>query len=660
MNQDILLSRNLGLLRIGAVIPELHVADVDFNVSQIISAMEQAEKSGVQVLSFPEMAITGYTVADLVQQQALLLKTEEGLKRIADASAGIKMVIIIGAPLLIEQKIFNCAVIINNGLILGVIPKTYLPNYREFYEGRWFTSGDTYSGDIILAGQQVPFGTDILFQLHDIPPAIIGIEICEDLWIPLAPHEHQALAGATVLINLSASNEIIGKSEWRRTMIASESGRCLAAYCYVSSSISESSNDVVFSGHTLIAENSTILQETKCFTKEAQIIISDIDLERLVFDRARSVTFHTAASLVNEYRIIETEVADPVPGKLYRNIDPHPFVPADPARRAERCREIFSIQVAALAKKLTGINQNHVLLGVSGGLDSTLALLVAIKTMDYLGLPYKNVHAFSMPGFGTTRRTRNNAARLCQTLGVSFEQVDIKNTCRTHLRDLKHTGEENIVFENVQARYRTEFLFNKANQLHGIVIGTGDLTEIALGWSTYSGDHLSHYHINASVPKTLVHYMVSWVADEELAASPAQKLLYDILDTPISPELLSAHQGIISQKSEELIGPVELTDFFLYPFVRFGMRPGKILYLAEEARRYNLFDSNYTLADLHHWLNSFIKRFFANQFKRNCCPEGPKVGSVSLSPRGDWRMPSDAQETLWLEDLEQMYNNLKK
>jgi len=659
VSRNISLTRDLGLLRIGAIIPELRVADVDFNVGKIITAIEQASKAGVQVLSFPEMAVTGYTIADLVQQQALLLKTEEGLRQIADASTGSKMVIIIGAPLMVEQKVFNCAVIINDGLILGVIPKTYLPNYREFYEGRWFTSGDTYSGDIDLAGQQVPFGTDILFKLRDIPSAIIGIEICEDLWIPLAPHEHQALAGATILINLSASNEIIGKTEWRRTMISSESGRCLAAYCYVSSGIGESSNDVVFGGHTIIAENSTILQETKWFAKETQMVISDIDLERLVCDRTRSMTFHAAASLTNEYRIIEAEVTDPAPGKLQRSIDPQPFVPADPARRAERCREIFSIQVASLAKKLTGINQSRVLMGISGGLDSTLTLLIATKTMDYLGLPHKNVHAFSMPGFGTTQRTRRNAARLCQTLGVSFEQINIKKTCRTHLRDLKHNGEENIVFENVQARYRTEFLFNKANQLHGIVIGTGDLTEIALGWSTYSGDQLSHYHINTSVPKTLVRYMILWVADEELAASPAQKFLYDILDTPISPELLSASKGVITQKSEEIIGPVELTDFFLYPFVRFGMRPGKILYLAEEVRRYGLFDGNYTLDDLYHWLNNFIKRFFANQFKRNCFPEGPKVGSVSLSPRGDWRMPSDAEAALWLEDLEKMYTRLR-
>jgi NAD+ synthase (glutamine-hydrolysing) len=344
---------------------------------------------------------------------------------------------------------------------------------------------------------------------------------------------------------------------------------------------------------------------------------------------------------------------------LWRNLDPHPFVPADPTRRAERCREIFSMQMAGLAQKLSGAKKSHVVVGVSGGLDSTLALLVAVKTMDFLGLPRTNVHAYSLPGFGTTRRTRVNATKLCHSLDVSFERMDITRTCRAHLKDLNQDGQQDVVFENVQARYRTEFLFNKANQLDGIVLGTGDLTEIALGWSTFSGDQLSHYHVNTSVPKTLVRFLVRWVADEELAGSPAQKVLYDILETPISPELLPAERGRITQKSEEVIGPVELADFYLYPFIRFGMRPGKILYLGNEVRKRGLFDAQYTLDDLLRWLKSFIERFFANQFKRTCFPEGPKIGSVSLSPRGDWRMPSDAQAKLWLEDLDAMYHKLR-
>jgi len=621
--------------------------------------MRKAENEGVQVLTFPEMAITGYTIGDLVQHQALLSKAREGLRRLLEASTGNPMIVIVGIPLDVEQKIFNCAVVLNSGHILGVIPKTLLPTYKEFYEDRWFTSSlDAHSDTIELLGERVPFGTDILFGLHGFPSAIIGVEICEDLWVPLSPHEYQALSGATVLINLSASNEVLGKADWRRTMVSSESGRCIAAYCYVSSGIGESSNDVVYGGHAIIAENGTILQESERLSSSAQFVISDIDLERLTHDRRVFASFHETSRQRKTFRVVETGVDDPSLDKLWRTLDPHPFVPADPARRAERCREIFSMQVGALAEKLSGAKKNRVVLGVSGGLDSTLALLVAAKTVDFLGLPRTNVCAYSLPGFGTTRRTRVNATKLCQVLGVSFERVDITRTSRLHLKDLGHDGQQDIVFENVQARYRTEFLFNKANQLDTIVLGTGDLTEIALGWSTFSGDQLSHYHVNASVPKTLVRFLVRWVADEELAGSPAQKALYDVLETPISPELLLAEQGEITQKSEEVIGPVELADFYLYPFIRFGIRPGKILYLANEVRKQRLFDGQYTLDELHRWLKSFIERFFTNQFKRTCLPEGPKIGSVSLSPRGDWRMPSDAEANLWLEDLEAMYLKL--
>jgi NAD+ synthase (glutamine-hydrolysing) len=569
------------------------------------------------------------------------------------------MVVVVGMPLSVEQKIFNCAVVLNSGRILGVIPKTLLPSYKEFYEDRWFSpSTDARSDTIELAGQRVPFGTDILFELREISSAVVGVEICEDLWVPLSPHEYQAMAGATVLLNLSASNEVLGKSDWRRIMVSSESGRCIAAYCYVSSGTGESSNDVIYGGHAIIAENGVILQESNRLSSGSQLIISDIDLDRLAHDRRVSTSFYDISRQPRKFRIVETEVQDLAPSKLWRALDPRPFVPADPARRAERCKEIFSMQVAALAKKLSGAKRSHVVMGVSGGLDSTLALLVAVKTMDFLGLPRSNVHAYTLPGFGTTRRTRTNATKLCQALGVSFGQVDITRTCRSHLRDLRHEGQEDVVFENVQARYRTEFFFNKANELNGIALGTGDLTEVALGWCTFAGDHISHYHVNVSVPKTLVRFLVRWVADEELADSPAQKVLYSILQTPISPELLRPENGKITQKSEEIIGPVELADFYLYPFIRFGMRPGRILYLANEVRKQGLFERQYTLDDLYRWLNSFIERFFANQFKRTCLPEGPKVGSVSLSPRGDWRMPSDAETRLWLEDLEAMYVKL--
>ena len=662
MDKDMRLSADLGFLRVCTATPALRVADVDFNVSRMIDAAGKAGKQGVQVLAFPEMAISGYTIGDLVQHKALLAKAQEGLRRIADATRDSGMLLLIGMPLEAEQKIFNCAVAVNAGRILGIVPKTFLPSYREFYEGRWFASGaDALSDEIELLGQQVPFGTDILFKLNGIESAVIGVEICEDLWVPLAPHEHQALAGATILINLSASNEVIGKADWRRTMVASESGRCVAAYCYVSSGSGESSNDVVFGGHAIIAENGTIIGESPRLAADAQLTVCDVDLDRLAHDRRVSTSFQDAAKQARTFMTIEAEAGDPAPKQLYRTLDPHPFVPADPARRAERCRDIFSMQTAALAEKLSGASVTRVVLGVSGGLDSTLTLLVAVKAMDFLKLPRTNVYAYGLPGFGTTQRTKANAQKLCKTLGVSFEPIDITKTCESHLSDLDHDGlAEDVVFENVQARYRTELLFNKANQLNGIVLGTGDLTEIALGWCTFAGDHISHYHVNASVPKTLVRFLVRWVADEELADSAAQKVLYDVIDTPISPELQRPRKGRIAQKSEDIIGPVELADFYLYPFIRFGARPGKILYLASEAAKQGLFDERYTLDELHKWLKSFINRFFASQFKRTCMPEGPKIGSVSLSPRGDWRMPSDAGAKLWLDDLEAMYKRMRR
>lgn len=649
------------MLRVGAAVPSLRVADVDHNVSSILDAIGKAKAEGVQVLAFTEMAITGYTIGDLVQQQALLSKARDGLRRVVEESAGAEMLVVVGMPLEVGQKIFNCAVAFSSGRILGVLPKTFLPSYKEYYEARWFASSRDARVDVIeLAGQQAPFGTDILFALKGMPAAIVGAEVCEDLWMPLSPHERQAMSGATVLLNLSASNEVLGKAEWRRTMVSSESGRCIAACIYASCGIGESSNDVVYGGHSLIAENGVILQESARLSPGAQLLIADIDVERLVHDRRAATDFLDLTGERRDYRVVEAEVNDPAPSGLRRALDAHPFVPGDPARRAERCRDIFAMQVAALAQKLSGSKNSRLVLGVSGGLDSTLALLVAAKTMDFLGLPRANVHAFTLPGFGTTRRTRANATKLCRTLKVSFSRVDLARTCLAHFKDLDHERQEDVVFENVQARYRTEFLFNKGNELRAIVLGTGDLTEVALGWSTFSGDQLSHYHVNCSVPKTLVQYLVRWVADEEMARTAAQKVLYDILATPISPELLPPENGEIRQRSEDIVGPMELADFYLYPFIRFGMRPGRLLYLANETMKQGLFDGQYSLDELKKWLASFIKRFFANQFKRTCFPEGPKVGSVSLSPRGDWRMPSDAEPALWLEDLEEMYLRLRE
>jgi NAD+ synthase (glutamine-hydrolysing) len=652
------LNKDLGFLRIAAGIPTLKVADIDFNAAKIIEMINRAADAGVQVLTFPEMSLTGYTIADLVQQNVLLKKAETGLQKILENSTKRRMLVVVGMPVETEQRIFNCAVVFSAGRILGVIPKSYLPNYREYYEGRWFSPArESFENKVNIAGQNVPFGTDILFQLNG-GSATIGVEICEDLWLPLSPHEFQAANGAEILLNLSASNEILGKADWRRTMIASESGRCIAAYCYASCGIGESSNDVVFSGHALISENGLILEESKRLANDSQMVIADIDVERLHHDRRVMTSFHELSALTEDYRLVEVEVDDTAVETLQRKLNPHPFVPAEPTLRAERCRDIFAMQVAALAQKLKGAGKENIVLGVSGGLDSTLALLVGVKTMDFLGLPHTNIHAYNLPGFGTTSRTKNNAGRLAGALGVTFGQFNINRSAESHLKDLDHAGHEDIVFENVQARYRTEFFFNKANGLNALNLGTGDLTEVALGWSTFSGDQTSHYHVNVSVPKTLVKYLVRWVADEEVADRIARKALYDILDTPISPELKRAHNGDIVQKSEDIIGPAELADFFLYPFIRFGMKPGKILFLANEVNSQGLFDVKYGLDDLYKWLKSFIQRFFANQFKRTSFPEGPKIGSVSLSPRGDWRMPSEASPALWLEDLEEMYRHL--
>jgi len=647
-------------LRVGLCRPALRIADVDANVRAIGDSIEKAAGRGVQVLAFPELSVTAYTLGDLVQHQVLLQKAEQGLAAIADATRASGMLVIVGAPLVVEKKIFNCAVALAHGHILGVVPKSLVPNYKEFYEARWFSPASYSLTDRIqLAGRVTPFGSDVLFRLSGNNDALVGVEVCEDLWLPLAPHERAALCGATILINISASNEILGKADWRRAMAVSESGRCVAAYCYVSAGMGESSNDVIYGGHALIAENGTLLRESARLTREPEMVIADIDVERLGHDRRVMTTFADQSARMEPFQVVDVDIVDPAAGRLERAIDPHPFVPSDPARRAERCRDIFSMQVAALAQKMTGANQKRLALGVSGGLDSTLALLVGAKTMDYLALPRTNLNAFTMPGFGTTARTKRNAVRLCQALTVTLERVDIVRASQRHLRDLgRGDGQEDVVFENVQARYRTEFLFNKANQIGAMNLGTGDLTEIALGWSTFSGDQMSHYHVNASVPKTLVRYLVRWVADEELADTLAQKALYDVLETPISPELRRPQNGVITQKSEEVIGPVELADFYLYPFVRFGARPGKILYLADQVSQQGLFDARYSLDDLDRWLKSFVTRFFANQFKRTAMPEGPKVGSVSLSPRGDWRMPSDASPALWLEDLEQMHRRL--
>jgi NAD+ synthase (glutamine-hydrolysing) len=565
---------------------------------------------------------------------------------------------------------------VQRGRILGAVPKAYLPNYKEFYERRWFApAGNSRSQEIVIEGHHIPFGTDLLFSATDVEGLSIGIEICEDLWMPVPPSSHQALNGATVLINLSASNEVIGKAAYRRQLVQSQSGRCIAAYIYVSCGVHESTTDVVFGGHCLIAENSTLLAESPRFEREETLLVSDVDIERLRNERVRTNSFADAHAAPQErpagsYRVqpfVLGSRAAERPGKLRRPIDAHPFVPRASEQLRERCDEIFHTQVAGLAKRLEHIGSPPLAIGISGGLDSTLALLVTCKTLDALKLPRNRLQAFTMPGFGTSTRTRGNALALMKQLGVTAAEVDIRGLCldemralghkpfgidltglsvddlTTRLRQLKKDDCQDLVFENVQARMRTSILMNR-----GFVIGTSDLSELALGWTTYNGDHMSMYNPNVSIPKTLVKFLVDWAARNEFDGE-ARRVLLDIVATTISPELLPADgEGQAAQETEKVVGPYELHDFFLFHFLRYGAPPEKILFLAQQAR----FDRSYTEEELRHWLVVFLRRFFGNQFKRSCLPDGPKVGTVALSPRGDWRMPSDAQAAAWIESLE--------
>jgi NAD+ synthase (glutamine-hydrolysing) len=656
-----------GFLRVAAATPPVRVADCAYNVGQILDLLGRAEADGVAVVVFPELALTGYTCADLFQHTALQRGAQGGLARLLQATTtGFAGVAVVGLPLAVDDQLFNCAAVLHRGRILGVVPKSFLPNYKEFYERRWFASASTARSDHIdLLGSRVPFGPDQLFAAADVDGLVLGVEICEDLWVPIPPSSFQALRGATVLVNPSASNEGIGKAAYRRQLVVNQSGRCFAAYVYAASGVWESTTDVVFGGHNLIAENGTLLAEARRFRRDGMLLAADIDLDRLRADRLRANSFGDAQlSLGLERtfrRVTFTLDRPPVPRPLLRTIDAHPFVPAGAEQLRERCEEIFQTQVAGLAKRLEHIGKPAVAIGVSGGLDSTLALLVACKTVDALGVPREHIHAFTLPGFGTTSRTKANALALMRHVGATPREVDIRALCLEEMRALGHrpfgidlrgltvedlTGQvqglarescQDLVFENVQARMRTSILMNA-----GFVVGTGDLSELALGWCTYNADHMSMYNPNSSIPKTLVKFLVDWAAHNEFDGE-ARKTLIDIVATPIKPELLPADD------TEGTIGPYELHDFFLFHFLRYGATPEKILYLARHAR----FDRPYTADEVRRWLRVFVERFFGNQFKRSCLPDGPKVGSVSLSPRGDWRMPSDAQAALWLRWLDQ-------
>ncbi|MCW8858409.1 MAG: NAD(+) synthase [Deltaproteobacteria bacterium] len=639
-----------GFLRLGVATPELKVADVAFNMAEIRGITRQAKQQQCSLVLFPELCLTGYTCADLFFQQHLQQKVTEALLELAEFSAQASMTLVVGAPIAVQGRLFNCAVLIADGEIKGLVPKTYLPNSGEFYEQRWFSSAVERTCDYHQLGpQQIPFGPDLLFRATDFPNAIIGIEICEDAWSVTPPSGSQALAGATLILNLSASPEILGKESYRRALVAAQSARCLAAYAYASAGPNESTTDLVFSGHSLIAENGQILVESERFQFDSQLILTDVDLDRLVGERQRNSTFASGAP-EHAFRVLSFSFNSEKVGTLKRSIAKTPFVPPDDAERSARCQEIFLIQTSGLIKRLRHTGSRKVVIGLSGGLDSTLALLVTVKAFDRLKLDRQGIVALTMPGFGTTGRTRGNAEALAEQLGVDLRVVPIDQAVRQHFKDIGHDQElYDITYENSQARERTQILMDVANQVGGLVIGTGDLSELALGWCTYNGDHMSMYAVNSGVPKTLVRYLVDWCAREEFAGSTAA-VLDDVCATPVSPELLPPDEnGDIGQFTEKVVGPYELHDFFLYQIVRMHFPPKKVLLLAEQA-----FADDYARDELMSWLEQFYRRFFSQQFKRSCLPDGPKVGSVALSPRGDWRMPSDASVNLWLSQLEEL------
>ncbi len=632
-----------GFLKAAALSPALRVADCAYNAGQITAEMERCAARGVKLAVFPELALTGYTCGDLFFQQALQEAALQGLARVLEASAPLDLVALVGLPLAVNGKLYNCAAVVCRGRLLGVVPKTFLPNYSEFYERRHFAPGDKKVRTVTVCGQEAPFGTSLLFRCRQMPSFVLGAELCEDLWSALPPSTFHALAGATVIANLSASDETVGKAEYRRALVENQSARLLCCYLYASAGHGESTQDMVFGGHNLIAEDGVLLAEALPFAGGAAE--TELDCVRMLAERAHNTSFTPTDE---GYQTVEfdLELTETV---LTRRVDPAPFVPGDPRRRAERCELILRMQADGLAKRMEHTHAKTAVIGISGGLDSCLALLVAVRAVRQLGRPASDVLAVTMPCFGTTRRTRSNAEILCQELGVSFREVNITNTVRSHFADIGHDGQTpDVTFENSQARVRTLELMDIANLTGGFVVGTGDLSELALGWATYNGDHMSMYGVNAGVPKTLVRHLVRYEAD--IAADEAlRRVLLDILDTPVSPELLPAKDGEIAQRTEELVGPYELHDFYLYYVLRFGFGPRKIFRLAKAAFAGR---EEYPDQVLYKWLRSFYWRFFAQQFKRSCLPDGPKVGSVTLSPRGDWRMPSDAAAASWLAELQ--------
>lgn len=631
-----------GFVKVAAATPDIRVADVEFNTQNIINAMEEAQKNGAKILVFPELCVTGYTCSDLFDHSVLLKASRKALLEIAENTNDKDMLVFVGAPLEVNGKLYNVAAAMNQGEIIGFTTKTFLPNYGEFYEMRQFTPGPQTVREITFEGKKIPFGPQILFQAEGMEELVVAAEICEDVWSPVPPSIQAALEGATVIVNCSASDETIGKDTYRRALISGQSARLISGYIYANAGEGESTTDLVFGGHNIIAENGTVLKESSRYVNE--IIYSELDLQRITGERRKNTTFQPLdeETLVRvPFTVEETKTF------LTRTFPKKPFVPSDEQTRAQRCEEILTIQAMGLKKRLAHTNARTAVVGISGGLDSTLALLVTARAFDMLGRDKKDIIAVTMPCFGTTDRTYQNACEMSKKVGATLIEVPIADAVNIHFRDIGHDPEDHsVTYENCQARERTQVLMDIANKTWGMVIGTGDLSELALGWATYNGDHMSMYGVNASVPKTLVRHLVKYAADDTKDEA-LKNVLYDVLDTPVSPELLPPKDGDIAQKTEDLVGPYELHDFFLYFMLRFGYEPSKIFRIACMT-----FDGEYDKETIFKWLETFCRRFFSQQFKRSCLPDGPKVGTVALSPRGDWRMPSDACVAVWMRDLE--------
>ena len=646
---------NYGFFKVSSASPALKVCDCDFNAEKIIDEVRSSYEEGASLAVFPELSITGYTCGDLFLQKSLQTGALKSLEHIARKTSSLDILVCVGLPFAFSGVIYNVCAVLFRGKVLCLVPKTFIPNYSEFYEARHFSPAPEGGVQTVWLSEKnpaVPFGTDILIRDAEGSGFVLGIELCEDAWVPLPPSVKSALAGATVIANLSGSNEIIGKAEYRRNLVKINSAKSLCAYIYANASHDESTQDLVFSGHSLIAENGSILGERLPF--ESNKVFASIDVERLLQERQKTKTFAACAERFagEKFTVIDVPVRkiDFRRKKLSRFVDPRPFVPSSAEARSERCREVVALQAEGLAKRLRHIHCTSAVLGLSGGLDSTLALLVTCSAFDLCGYSRSGITAVTMPCFGTTDRTYSNACTLAKESGVTLKEVRIADSVRAHFKDIgQDESVHDITYENGQARERTQVLMDTANKLNGIVIGTGDLSELALGWCTYNGDHMSMYGVNSSIPKTLVRYLVQYFADENASASPAlSEVLKDILDTPVSPELLPPENGTISQKTEDLVGPYELHDFFLYYLLRFGFSPEKILFLADASAL--PYDHDFKLK----WLRTFYRRFFTQQFKRSCMPDGAKVGTVNLSPRGDWRMPSDASASLWLSEIDRL------